>query len=632
MAIINTSKGNRPDIRPSLLLDFANSKSLDPRVNFVRSSSASYYDGKTTTRGEQNLLKDTRTFHNSSSQWAFTSNLYNTENAAIAPNNQTEASELVDSTVMDGQLIFADGGQNLVGNPETNDLVLSCYFKLNGGTTRYPAIILRSSFYNWAGAVYNLSAGTYTQKSGTGGAVSVIASGMYDVGNGWWRCWTKVRDTETDGAAFRITLSASSTGADIVDNYASGRYTAVTGAGIYTWGPQAERDILTNYTVNTSTTRPLTRYQPVLKYASANQPRFDHNPQTGESLGLTVEVDRTNLSPNKIPGSVFAQNEVQLITDVVAPDGTVTAQSIRDYNGSGQKHIQWNTTTTQGSYYTFSFYAKALETSQLYLRIFSDSYAVLSGDYGQVTGVCTLDPNTAQSGQIRRSEDLGNGWFRFWVTFVNNLSSTTRVRINLQTAGNYNGAGNYKCAIWGTQLELGRFLTSYIETTGSTATRSQENVDVDGDAFAKVYRDDETTLFVSGRTNTDDIHNANLLSLVNTTDSVNNRLGVSFRTGGGMLIDNYYVDGGSVAYDASSLNLSPYSQVALRIKNEDFGFAVDGNLYTTTTNVGYSPTKNKMIIGGIYNQDTQAVSVEKIALYPAGLSDSVLTNMTGDGE
>ena len=35
-----------PTIRPSLLLDFANSKALDPRITFARASSGTYWDGK----------------------------------------------------------------------------------------------------------------------------------------------------------------------------------------------------------------------------------------------------------------------------------------------------------------------------------------------------------------------------------------------------------------------------------------------------------------------------------------------------------------------------------------------------------------------------------------------------------
>jgi hypothetical protein len=46
----------RHSIRPSLNLDFANSKVLDPRITFTRGSNATYYDGYTSVKAEENLL------------------------------------------------------------------------------------------------------------------------------------------------------------------------------------------------------------------------------------------------------------------------------------------------------------------------------------------------------------------------------------------------------------------------------------------------------------------------------------------------------------------------------------------------------------------------------------------------
>jgi hypothetical protein len=47
---------NFPEIRPSLNLDFANVKALDPRVTFARASTGAYYDGQTVAKAEENLF------------------------------------------------------------------------------------------------------------------------------------------------------------------------------------------------------------------------------------------------------------------------------------------------------------------------------------------------------------------------------------------------------------------------------------------------------------------------------------------------------------------------------------------------------------------------------------------------
>ena len=51
-----------PTVSPTLNLDFANSATVDPRITFVRNSTATYYDGKTTAMAEQNLLLYSNTF------------------------------------------------------------------------------------------------------------------------------------------------------------------------------------------------------------------------------------------------------------------------------------------------------------------------------------------------------------------------------------------------------------------------------------------------------------------------------------------------------------------------------------------------------------------------------------------
>jgi len=43
---------NCPTVHPSLNLDFANSRLLDPRITFVRNSTATYYDNKTSALAE----------------------------------------------------------------------------------------------------------------------------------------------------------------------------------------------------------------------------------------------------------------------------------------------------------------------------------------------------------------------------------------------------------------------------------------------------------------------------------------------------------------------------------------------------------------------------------------------------
>ena len=80
-----------PSIAPSLNLDFANTKALDPRISFSRTSEARFYDGRTVAKAEENLLLRSQEFDNES--WAKTDTTVTT-NGANAPDGTATAEVL----------------------------------------------------------------------------------------------------------------------------------------------------------------------------------------------------------------------------------------------------------------------------------------------------------------------------------------------------------------------------------------------------------------------------------------------------------------------------------------------------------------------------------------------------------
>lgn len=77
-------QNNFPNIKPTLLLDFANTKRLDPRITFTRNSPATYYDGKTVAKAEENLLLYSQEFDNAA--WVKVRSVVTT-NTSLAPDN-----------------------------------------------------------------------------------------------------------------------------------------------------------------------------------------------------------------------------------------------------------------------------------------------------------------------------------------------------------------------------------------------------------------------------------------------------------------------------------------------------------------------------------------------------------------
>jgi hypothetical protein len=100
----------------------------------------------------------------------------------------------------------------------------------------------------------------------------------------------------------------------------------------------------------------------VLQTATTNVPRFDHNPTTGESLGLLVEESRTNLLLRSaeldnvtswtLTGGTLAAN------NFAAPDSTQSADTVTLPAGGAVVSLFQVVSCTASTTYTFSFYAR----------------------------------------------------------------------------------------------------------------------------------------------------------------------------------------------------------------------------------------------------------------------------------
>ena len=86
---------NYPQIKPTLNLDFSNTKTLDPRINFRRGTPGAYYDGKTYAKAEENLIDYSEDFSNA--YWsALEASVV--EDAETAPDGNITADKIITST------------------------------------------------------------------------------------------------------------------------------------------------------------------------------------------------------------------------------------------------------------------------------------------------------------------------------------------------------------------------------------------------------------------------------------------------------------------------------------------------------------------------------------------------------
>jgi hypothetical protein len=232
----------------------------------------------------------------------------------------------------------------------------------------------------------------------------------------------------------------------------------------------------------------------LLELAPANQPRFDHNPDTMESLGLLVEESRQNLLQysENFDNSYWTKFNASIQADLeIAPDGTRTADGISDNTTSDVHACRVNLTkAASATTYTASVFAKAANSDKIFLSV-SDggttnrAYVIYNLITLQNLESSTTGTFSAPSFNIQQ---FPNGWCR--VSLTVRTGTEAGIQYQIRTLGaaintTYVGSGDLRLYIWGAQLEVGSFPTSYIPSTNSLTSRSSSASYIDSDGLIK---------------------------------------------------------------------------------------------------------------------------------------------------
>ena len=501
------NESNLPNIRPSIVLDFKNTKKLDPRISFNRNSTGTYYDGTTIVKAEENLNPYSTDMGNTvGSIYSYLRGSV-TSTTIAAPDGTNTAIEFEQGT---GETTSAEifiSGSNFVSYtiPDSN-YVMSVFAKAN--TKDW--IFLRTAWHDASNSAtwFDLSTGS------VGNTNADHTATIQDFGNGWYRCSILVT---TDSNSRLIGFEAFLADADAS--------TTVTDSGsVYFWGPQLEqRDAITAYTPTSGVGISKT-INPLIT-APANKPRFDHDHITRESRGLLIEEQRTNIIPTDNPAQ---SNSTRFssdfnTTDVIAPDGTQTGVLKAYWDGSetdpsGAKYMFFRDSAfTTTNIHTSSVYVYPVAETNLRMTPHSqyasdtDGGASAGGNaYFDCTGdgsVISFDGATIDA----KIKNVGGGWYRISVTYYRNstnpiTSSYGVIVYSSSTVGSGAGelefTGYYKALwyMWGPQVEDGQYPTSYIKTDTTGVTRIVDTTFIEGENLTKWFNEDRGTIFMQSST------------------------------------------------------------------------------------------------------------------------------------
>ena len=299
-------------------------------------------------------------------------------------------------------------------------------------------------FENSVASTFNLTAGTVSKHANHTNAT------IEALDDGWFRV-SVTENTDADIEARSIQVQLMSGG--------SANFDGDSTSGMHFWGLQFEVG-------STASTYHRTEGAPY--YGEGATPK-----------GLLIEEQRANLFQysEEFDNAAWTTSRASVTANaVLAPDGTVTADKlVEDTTASNTHQIAETVSSLTAQPYTFSVFAKAGERDHIQLLLFTGAFGanVARADFD-----LTNETSSTVSGTIDNSSitAVGNGWYRVLITVTATTTGSGIGIIYLADDGNvgYTGDGSSGLYIWGAQLEAGSFPTSYIKTTGASATRNAD--------------------------------------------------------------------------------------------------------------------------------------------------------------
>ena len=340
----------------------------------------------------------------------------------------------------------------------------------------------------------------------------------------------------------------------------------------------------------------------LIQSAAINAPRFDHDPVTGVCKGLLMEESRTNLIlQSENLATTWGGGGRTVSSDfATSPDGLTTADKLVENTANTLHGVTQTPTTVSGSTYIGSAYVKAsgrnfamiytgaTPANGRYISIPADGTGTVLGLYGAHPSTVTL-------------QYVGNGWYRASILIVSSgAGSSFEIYTSTNgTSASYRGDGTSGILVWGGQVELGSFATSYIPTITASVVRSADVCSITGSDFSGFYNQPEGTLFadvtpqtvaqasVAVAVNTTTFQNAHLIYKIDPTINAAGRRWAG-QTSVGPNPQTAIVTSTDVAISRSRLSYA--------YKLNDFAFAYAGGI-VGTDNLGTIPSPTTMRIG-----------------------------------
>jgi len=359
----------------------------------------------------------------------------------------------------------------------------------------------------------------------------------------------------------------------------------------------------------------------VKEVTRANVPRIDYT--GGGCPHILAEPQRTNLitySEDYTSGWIPYQASVNT-NEVISPDGSLNADKIIENTANSTHFVApiVNNIPSSGTA-TLSVFAKKGENNWIKLVQYTNyvNFDLNNGVVGNSSAISSSIIN------------YGNGWYKCIMNFnIGGSGANVDFKLGENNTSNwddiYTGDGTSGVYIYGAQLEVGSYATSYIPTSGSTVTRNQDIFTRDG--IGSLINSTEGVLFAEIAALTSLVPLNNWLTITDGTAS--NQVAIGFETNAKTTVR---VDVGGVlqAYITVSGDYSQNRKLAFKWKENDFALWIDGvevGVDTSGATLSSGTLNSLQFNWGAGGNYTNA-KVKQLQVYDTSLSDTQLAALT----
>jgi len=350
----------------------------------------------------------------------------------------------------------------------------------------------------------------------------------------------------------------------------------------------------------------------LIEQVATDVPRLDYS--DGSCPSLLSEPASLNLATYSEDFSQWTKSEINGTSTIISssqlsPSGTNNAYRVNCV-------LDDNTLNNQATFRlsSVSGLTSSNRTVSFYLRSDTSSEVMVRSPYNDGTYT---------------TFQLTNNWERYSVPLNDVVVTTCLVEIGLRVITGFGDTNlNATFDVWGAQLEEGANPSSYIPTSGSTATRSADIAQMTGDNFSSWYNQSEGTLFAQWVS--PDTKQFSSPAIIKSSAVKNSPRIYVYAYQGNKLIGMVKTPSESATILTTSYVPNTKLKTAIAYNTSSQSSTFNGNTPQSANISAAIPTMIKMDLGDVYSTNDRYSNhhISRLSYYNERLTDAELQTIT----